>query len=158
MGGGTGKPIDYEKLISALIENLAPMFRDEDLSPSFFNGKMETFLTCRALASYFKENILDEERGEILETATLKAILVAIHTEISVTDAELLISELPNIFPLRYPEVKDIFKISLDLISQIKKTINDNIDGHTKFGLWRNFNDYDKLFRLLKAFENYKNA
>ncbi len=119
-GKATGKPLDYEKLTSALIKNLSPVFV-KNATADFFEGKLETFLTCRALASYLKENVLDKKRGEILEAAALKALVAAIQTNLTVADAELLISELPNILKLNYPEVKEIFSISLEIISQIKK-------------------------------------
>ena len=155
--GAAGKSLDYEKLTYALIKNLSPVF-SKNVTADVFEGKLETFLTCRALASYLKENVLDEKRGEIMEAAAIKAVAVAIHSEISVADAELLISELPNILKLNCPEVKDIFSVSLEIISQIKKTINAKIDSPEKFQFWRNFNEYDNIFRLLQAFKYYKNV
>jgi len=157
LGGGTVKPLDYEKLTSALIKNLSPVF-SKNVTADVFEGKLETFLTCRALASYLKENVIDKKRGEILEAATLKAIIAAMHTNLTVADAELLISELPNILKLNYPEVKEILSGSLEILPQIKKTINSKIDSPEKFQFWRNFNEYDNIFRLLKAFECYKNV
>ena len=155
--GGTVKPLDYERLTSALIKNLSPVF-SKNATADVFAGKLETFLTCRALASYFKENVLDKKRGEMLESTAVKAVVAAIHTEISVADAELFISELPNILKLNYPEVKDILSVALEIITQIKKTINSKIDCPEKFQFWRNFNDYDKIFRILQAFKYYKNV
>lgn len=37
-----------------------------DARKNFFEDKMETFLTCRALASYLKEKILDKKREHSL--------------------------------------------------------------------------------------------
>ena len=115
-------------------------------------------MTCRALASYLKENVLDEKRGEILEAAAIKSVAVAIHTNLTSADAELFISELPNILKLNYPEVKNILKDSLEIISQVKATIQAQINFETKMLLWKDFKEYDNIFRILQAFECYKNV
>ena len=47
--GGAIPKINEEKLINALITNLAPILSG-NIPAGFFEGKMETFLTCRALA------------------------------------------------------------------------------------------------------------
>lgn len=148
------KQIDYEKLINALFKVIAPML-NEELPVKFFEGKMEMFLTCRALASYLKENILDKERGEFIEKATLNAIYSTMQTDMSLADTEMLLSELPNILPLNYPVVDNIRAACVEIISQLKDAIRMKIDNDEKLILWHNFNEYDNLLRLLKGFEGY---
>ena len=155
MQNPTGKQIDYEKLINALIKNISTMFGD-NVPLKNFEGKMETFLTCRALASFLKCNVLDNARGEFIEKLSLQAIYYTLLTDLSSEDAELFLSELPNLLPLNYPVVKDIYKISLEIIPQLKSQIQSSITDHTKFEHWQDFNEYDNLLRILKVFENYE--
>lgn len=138
----------------ALMKEIAPIINGK-IPPNFVEGKMETFLTCRALASYLKENALGKERGEFLEKATLKAILLAIMHTKSFSDSELLLSELTNILPLNYPEVENIRQSCLQIVPQMKEMIRIEIDEHTKFKFYRNFNDFDNLLRWIKVFDNY---
>ena len=151
----TGKQIDYEKLINALIKNISTMFGD-DIPLKNFEGKMETFLTCRALSSFLKDKVLGEARGGFAEKLSLQAIFNTSLTKLPSEDAALLLSELPNLLPLNYPVVKDIYQISLEIIPQLKSQIQAQITDHTKYEHWRDFNEYDNLLRILKAFENYE--
>ncbi len=155
VGKAIGREIDYNKLIGALFQNLNPIISGENLAEDFFEGKMETFLTCRALASYLKENILDETRGAFVEKATLKAIQAAALTNLSVADAELLLSELPNILKLNYPEVKEILNISLEILARMKDEFNAQIDSFGKLKFWKDFNELDNMYRILENFKYY---
>ena len=83
------------------MQNLAPMLQD-NLQLEFFTGKMENFLTCRALATYLKENVIGEERGALVENLALQAIHSTMLTKVSVGDSEMLFSELPNILKCRH--------------------------------------------------------
>ena len=153
MGGGTGKPLDYKKLINALIENLAPMISKKELPLNFFTGKMETFLTCQALVTFLKGNLLDDVRGSVLEELTLNAVFKSSLTGLPFADAELLLSELPNFLPLPYETVEDIRLGCLQIIPQLKDTLRVKIDNASKFLYWRDFNDFDNLYRILNAFK-----
>ena len=155
VGKAIGKEIDYDKLIGALFQNLNPIISGENLEQDFFEGKLETFLTCRALASYLKENILDETRGAFIEKATLKAIQATALTNLSVADAELLLNELPNILKLNYPEVKEILNISLAILERMKDEFNAQIDSFGKLKFWKDFNELDNLSRILESFKCY---
>ena len=147
--------INYELLINTLFKNLQPIL-SENASPKFLEGIMENFLTCRALASHLK-NLIGNQIGEILEQVSLSAILMtAATTTVPVCDAELLLSELPNILILKYPEVKEIHRACLELIPKLKDLIRSKIDCAEKFEYWRDFNDFDNLLRLLKVFDSYQ--
>ena len=146
--------VNYEKLFVVLMETLEPITR-ENLSPKFFEGKMETFLICRALASYFKENLLDQKDGEILEKSALTAINLILNTNLQAYEAQLFFSELPNLLPLNYPIVKNIRSSSLVLINRNKLAIQSQIDCQEKMDMWQYWNEFDNLFRILKGFENY---
>lgn len=153
--GLTLPKIDHERLVTVLMENLSPLF-DENLSDEFFIGKMETFLTCRALATYLKENALGQKRGELLEQLILKAIHSTMLTNVSVGDTEMLLSELPNILPLNYPVVENIRQGCIEIIPQIQKIIRKSIDSPEKMSMWKEFFEFDNLLRMLKVFDSYQ--
>ena len=151
--GASVRQIDYEKLVNALMKTLSPMLKG-NVPEEFFDGKLETFLTCLALSTYLKENVLGKERGEILEELSLKAIYFSMSMNIFSADAELLLNELPNILSLKYPEVKEILKDCPKIIEQLKNGYKSLITNRT-YEFWRNFNDYDNLQRLLEVLNSY---
>ena len=153
MENSTIKNIDYEKLSAALIKNITPIIGD-NLDSKNFEGKMETFLTCRALASFLKGNVLDNARGEFAEKLSLQAIFNASLTDLSFDEAGLLLSELPNLLRFDYPVVKDIIQSCMEIIIQIKNMIESQITDNTKFDQWKIVNDYDDLLILLQGFTN----
>lgn len=146
--------INPGKLIEALFQNIAPIL-NENVTPEFFVGKMETFLVCRALASYLKENTLDETRGNFIEKATLNAIHQAAITDLSFADAILLVGELPKFLSLNYPVVEDIRQICLEIIPQMQDIILKKMNRNEKDEYWSDFNYLDDLLRILRALDNY---
>ena len=137
------------------MQNLAPMLQD-NLQLEFFTGKMENFLTCRALATYLKENVIGEERGALVENLALQAIHSTMLTKVSVGDSEMLFSELPNILKLNYPVVNEIRQGCIEIIPQIQKIIRNDIDLPEKMLMWKDFFEFDKLLRMLKVFDSYQ--
>ena len=106
-----------ERLLNALMVNLSPTFI-EDVQPNFYAGKMETFLTCRAVAAYLKTQLTDTS-ANFFEEAALKAISKSV-AGMSVADIQLLIPELPKLLSLPYPVVKEIRD---ELIKYIPRTV-----------------------------------
>ena len=91
-----------KRLLDALMKNLSPMILPKT-PPSFYKGKLETFLTCRAVAEYLKQPTYEE--------AALKAILKSLQTRYSFADAGLLAGELPDLLKLPYPVVEELRKL-----------------------------------------------
>lgn len=147
--------IDNEKLVNALMQNLAPMLQEE-VSLEFFEDKMENFLTCRALATYLKKNVIGEERGALVENLALQAIHSTMLTNVSVGDSEMLVSELPNILKLNYPVVENIRQGCIEMIPQIQSMIRANIDSADKMLFWKDFHEFGKLLEMLKVFDSYQ--
>jgi hypothetical protein len=87
---------------------------------------METFLTCRAVASYLKTKLADDELAKSYEEASLKAVLKSLD-KMSVADAQLLMLELSNILSLPYPVIKEISIGIIQHITQIMKGLNIEI-------------------------------
>ena len=133
-----------ERLFNALTKNLSPI-----LVPStpkdFYRGKMETFLTCRAVAAYLQTKLTDSVVAKDLEEAALKATLRAIQG-MTLADARLFLRELPKLLSLPYPAVKDIRKAALNIIPQLMNVMHLN-------RMWRDFAELNYTQDLLKIFK-----
>ena len=147
------RQIDYEKLVNALIKNLAPVLKG-NATQEFFEGKMETFLTCLALATYLKKNILGNERGEIIEKASLNAIYRAGSTNLPINEAQLFLSELPDILSMNYLEVENIRKSSLEIVEKVKNIAGYSVGFTANFLYWEDFYDYNNVQKMLQYFDN----
>lgn len=110
--------------------------------PQFYAGKMETFLTCRAVASYLQTRLTDDAPAKLFEEAALKAILKSF-AGMSLADARLLLRELPNLLSLPYPVVKELRGASLNIILQLMNIMRLN-------SMWRDYVELDYLQNLLK--------
>lgn len=114
-----------ERLFVALAKNLSPTLI-EDTPSDFYAGKMETFLTCRAVSSYFKEKLTNNNFtafcATFFEEATLSAILKSLD-EMSLGDAQLLIRDLPNLLSLPYHTVEELRGEIIKRLPQIKEDL-----------------------------------
>ncbi len=134
-----------ERLFTALTENLSPTFLT-NTPPQFHAGKLETFLTCRAVAAYLKTKLKDAAPAKFFEEAALKAILQTLASGgMSFADVRLLLRELPDLLSLPYPVVKDLRNACLNIIPQIMNIMHLN-------NLWKDYAELDYLQRLLKTF------
>ena len=113
-----------ERLFSALASNLSPTLMPLT-PPNFYAGKMETFLTCRAVSSHLKTKLTDEAPAKFFEETSLKAILKALNG-MSLTDARLLFSELPALLNLPYPVVNEVRIACLNIIPQMMNVMHLN--------------------------------
>ena len=148
MGGGTlGRQINYQQLYIALLQNLSQTFV-QNVPLQFYQGKMETFLTCRKLTEYLREKILDKNASNFFEEAALNAIYKILMTNASITDVNILFSELPAILRLNYPVVDEIRKVCINIVPQLMNLYRMN-------NLWRDFNEMYYFGEMLKTFDNY---
>lgn len=131
-----------ERLLTALAKNLSPMILPT-VPSSFYKGKLETFLTCRAVSNYLRGKFPHDERLKFYEEASLKAVLKSM-ASMTFADARLLLSELPNLLPLPYPVVNDLRGACLNIIPQIMGAMHLN-------NLWKDYVELDYLQRLLQA-------
>ena len=99
-----------ERLLKALERNLSPALK-ADTPPEFYAGKMETFLTCRAVAEYLKTKLKDDKQAKLFEETALKAILKSLEQRYTFADAGLLVKELPKLLKLPYPAVEKLRKL-----------------------------------------------
>ena len=131
-----------ERLLNALTVNLSPTLL-QTTPPNFYAGKMETFLTCRAVAAYLKTKLVDESSANFFEEAALKAILKSI-TGMSLADARLWLSELPELLTLPYPAADEMQVAAEQIVPQIMSVMHTN-------RLWKNFTELDYILRLLQT-------
>ena len=146
--GGSGKPVDYLRLMNALIQNLFPATL-KNPPPNFFAGKMETFLTCRKLAAFLRENLLDKDFGMALEEASLRAVQKTFTTNLTLADLRLLIDEMPELLTLEYPVVNEIRETLIQILPQVMNIFRVN-------NAWREFRDLEIFMNMLKAFDFYE--
>ncbi len=99
------KPRSAEDLLKALEKNL---------STDSYSGKMETFLTCRAVANYLKTKLKDNTQAKFYEEVALKAILKSFAGPVSTAERELFNRELPELLKLPYPVVEELRKLKTD--------------------------------------------
>ena len=132
--------------------NLAPII-PQNVSPNFFEGRMENFLTCRVLIEQLRKKVLDEKTANFFEEITLNAVYKTLMTRIEMADIKLLLSELPNILQLDYPIVKNICNACVQIISQIMLEMRKNVPGHNP-ALWDEYFHLEVKLRWLKAFYN----
>ena len=133
------------RLLTALAVNLAPALLP-NTPQDFYAGKMETFLTCRAVSAYLKTKLKDATPAEFYEEAALKAILKTLSSGASMADARLLISELPNLLTLPYPVIEELRGTYLNIVQQMLDIMRLN-------NRWKDFNDLDYLQRLLQTWK-----
>ena len=107
----------FQRVTKALQENLS----DFSSAPQeFFVGELETALTCRALSTYLRENYPDDaDYWRICEEASLAAVLKSL-SNVTSTDAQIFISELPKLFRLPYPVVDELRAVAPEVINQMK--------------------------------------
>lgn len=134
-----------ERLFDALAINLSPTLMP-NTPPQFYAGKMETFLTCRAVASYLKTKLADNALPGLFEEASIKAILKTVASGISFADMRLLVKEMPLLMTLPYPAAKEIRKVVSQFIPQMADIFHLN-------NMWKDYAEFDYLNDFLKAKE-----
>ena len=139
------RPIDKshadERLFAALAKNLSPTLLP-NTPPEFYSGKLETFLTCRAVAAYLKTKLTDDTPAKFFEKASLVGILRSL-IGMSFADARLFVRELPNLLNLPYPEAKNLHTAAAHIVPQMMNTMRIN-------SMWREFVETDYINDLLK--------
>lgn len=135
---------DIERLLNALSENLSPTLVPTT-SPQFYAGKMETFLTCRALADYLKMQLRDDTLARFYEEAALRATLQTVSGGgMTFADARLLLSELPELLKLPYPVVDALRNACIQFIPQLEEPFH-------RANLWMEIVELDYVKRLLQS-------
>lgn len=133
-----------EKLFAALANTLSPTLVPTT-PPEFYASKFETFLTCRAVAAYLKTKLTDDKPAKFFEEASLNAALKSINN-LTFADAQLLLSELPNLLVLPYPVVNELRDACLKIVPQMAEFM------HLR-GRWGEFAELNYIQRLLQTWK-----
>ena len=136
---------EREKYFKLLEEIILPAVRLDE-SNEFFQGKLETFLTCRALSGLLKENFPKDNRGKFLEEAALRVINRIHFTELTFAETMMMINSLPPILALPYPIVAEIYQNCVNFIQQIMENLHSNLR-------WEEFVDMGNYLELLLSFD-----
>ena len=119
------------RMKTALIATLAAYANDD-----FPADKLETALTCCAAAECLQEKIFAE--------ASLAAVLKSLDG-LNFSDAQLFLSELPNLLRLPYSAADDLRGAAIEIISQLMDFMRAN-------ECWKEFAELELLRRLLEIF------
>ena len=138
------KDFEREDYFKALEGILLPASRS-DVSPEYFEGKLETFLTCRALAAILRRAFPKDSRGTFLEEAALRAINRSQFARTSLPEILMMLNSLPPILALHYPIVDEIRKNCMSFVRQIMNDMRRNLH-------WEAFVEMGNYFDLLAAF------
>ena len=145
-----GRQINYQRLYTALLQNLSPTMTKNAPQENFTN-RIENFLICRKLSEYMAETVLDESAGKFFEETALKAIYRSFFSNIPLSDMRLLFAELPNILTRNYPVVNDIRQACIKIIPQIL-----NLFRVYDANAWKEFVDLKSLMLMLQTFDGYE--
>ena len=105
-------------------------------------ANLETALTCLALSSYLRENVLPEM--SFCEELSLKKV-AELSARMNFAEASLLLRELPKILRLPYSDVKKIRNACLEIIPQMLPMIRE------KDGVSRDYIELDYLRDFLRS-------
>ena len=129
-----------EKTLIKILTQCSPF----EAPAEFFNGKLETFLTCRALAENFGDNMAEEySLMQIYQ-------LLSLASNATYADLQLLISVLPDILPRPFKIVKSIVKILSLKILPAMIEVNKKADPML-VGNWMAIKELHDLQRLLNS-------
>ena len=119
------------RMKTALIATLSA-YANDDLPAD----KLETALTCCAAAECLQEKIFAE--------ASLAAVLKSLDG-LKFSDAQLFLSELPNLLNLPYSAAEELRGAAIQIISRLMDFLRAN-------ECWKEFAELEHLRRLLKIF------
>lgn len=165
--------INGGRMLKALVESLTPDFDKGNLKkyfespknratyfndlvkfyrkapPAFFDGKVETYLTCLAVSSYLKKSYLDETTGELFEEASLNALCQTFLTKITLIDLRLIIAELPRLLAIPYSTIKSLITVCLETFPQFLEDFRVKDEQ-------KNLQELNYIIRMLQTFAEYK--
>lgn len=138
------KSFDREDYFQTLEKILLPAAR-ADTPEEFFAGKLETFLTCRALAGIFRRSYPKDTRGRFMEEAALRAINRTHFTRMTFAEIMMMLNALPQILVLPYPIVAKVHQNCLNFVRQL-------LSDYQRAARWDRFVETENYFELLAAF------
>ncbi|MBE8955096.1 MAG: glycosyltransferase family 92 protein [Quinella sp. 2Q5] len=138
------KSFDREDYFRLLEKFLLPAAR-ADTPEDFFAGKLETLLTCRALAGILRRSFPKDSRGSFMEEAALRAINRTHFTRMTFAEIMMMLRALPQILVLPYPVVSNIHRNCMNFVRQL-------ISDYRRAARWDRFVETENYFELLASF------
>ncbi len=138
-------PFERERYYKILEEILLPAVREIDSSDEKFQGKLEMFLTCRALAGHLRRLYPKDNRGKFLEEASLRLINRTHLTALTYAETMMMLNSLPPILSLPYEVVEEIQENCVSFVRQIMDNLRENSQ-------WEEFVEMGNYLELLMAF------
>ena len=102
---------------------------------------LETALTCRAIGSKLREHFPEDESLKIFEEASLAAVIKSLDG-LTLSEAQLFISELPNLLALNSPVTDELRGAAIQVISQMTDFMRAN-------EYWKDYADLEHLKKII---------
>ena len=141
-------PFERERYYKILEEILLPAVREIDSSDEKFQGKLEMFLTCRALAGHLRRLYPKDNRGKFLEEASLRLINRTHATASTYAETMMMFNSLPPILSLPYSIVEAIRENCVSFVRQIMENFQRNSQ-------WEDFVELGNYLELLLAVRHF---
>ena len=125
----------FQRIFSALTKNLSAY-------ASGAGADLETALTCRAAVENLRGKFPDDERLKIFSEAAQAAVIKSLDG-LNFSDAQLFLSELPNLLAVKSPVTDELRAAAIQVIGQMMNFMREN-------EFWKDFADLDFLRRLIK--------
>ena len=135
------KSLTDERLLNALTVNLSPTLF-ANTPKKFFAGKLETFLTCRAVAEYLKPKLVDDALAKSFEEAALRAMLKTLSNGVNLTQVMLFLNELPKILNSSCSAVDELRVAALEMLDQLKSFMRLKV-------MWKDYVQLDYIRDIL---------
>ena len=135
------KSLTDERLLNALTVNLSPTLFP-NTPKKFFAGKLETFLTCRAVAEYLKPKLVDDALAKSFEEAALRAMLKTLSNGVNLTQVMLFLNELPKILNSSCSAVDELRVAALEMLDQLKSFMRLKV-------MWKDYVQLDYIRDIL---------
>ena len=140
-------PFERERYYKILEETLLPLVRAMEPDENF-QGKLEMFLTCRALAGHLRRLYPKDNRGKFLEEAALRLINRTHSTALTYAETMMMLNSLPPILSLDYPVVEEIRENCVSFVRQIMDNLRINSQ-------WEEFVELGNYLELLLAVRHF---
>lgn len=141
-------PFERERYYKILEEILLPLVRKIDSEDENFQGKLEMFLTCRALAGHLRRLYPKDNRGKFMEEASLRLINRTHSTALTYAETIMMLNSLPPILSLPYEVVAEIRENCVSFVRQI-------MDNMHKNSQWEEFVELGNYLELLLAVRHF---
>ena len=135
--------IDARRL-NAVVRNLMPATL-QAVPDEFFLGKVDRFLTCRAVSHALTESNVDRATAKYFEELSLRCVYRSLASgDVPVWQVLLLLEELPNLLALEYEVIDGIKNACRQLLPQL-------MNLHRLHSSWEKHAKYKYILKMLEG-------